>query len=627
LILALIVFCAGVCLVAGILVWQMDDVQDTVDPIVGQPSPTPVVPVDGPPDAVALLTEARLNDALVPIHYPAALHSLFDTGEDGPVTLPAPTPYRVGDRRTFRMDGPAVEAELIHVTEHTYTWLVSDANVNRQALIDAADRFERDIYPTVRHYFGSEWSPGVDNDSHLSILHYRDPDDTAAGYFSPSDELPGWIDGLSNETEMFYINLDGMNPGEEFYFAVLAHEFQHMIHWNLDRNEADWLDEGLAELACRFSGFDPGSSDEAFFRNPDTQLNDWPWEGNTTVHYGSGYLFALYLWEQFGDDFIWDLTHRAEDGLQALDVVLAEHTAGLTVDEVFARWVVVNAVNEGDYAYVHEAPKVNLRIDATHDAYPATRQTTVLPYGTDYLELDGTGTFDLHFEGTPQAQLLPVLPHTGETVWWSNDGNRSDARLIRQFDLSGLSSATMRFWVWYDLERGYDYVYLSASRDGQTWQALDTQHATARADYGPAYNGESGAWLEDTVDLSDYTGGDVWIRFDYVTDDSINGAGFLIDDVAIPEIGFFDPCDDVEGWQAEGFVLVGPTVPQRWLVQLIAVANDGTVEVERMALDEAQAGDMEIVLGSHVDRALVAISALARGSKEPATYSYEIIGP
>jgi hypothetical protein len=416
-----------------------------------------------------------------------------------------------------------------------------------------------------------------------------------------------------------------MEPGEDYYLAVLAHEFQHMIHWHNDRNEADWLDEGLAELACRVSGFDPGDNDDAFYWQPDTQLNRWPDDGDTAAHYGAGYLFALYLWERFGDDFIWDLAHHPANGMASLDAVLAAHEAGITADELFADWVLVNALDEGEYAYAHEDRKANLRMDARHDRYPVSQETTVHPYATDYVELTSPGEVLIRFQGTPQARLLPVDPPTGKTFWWSNQGNRSDARLIRRFDLSGLSSATLRFWTWYDLEGGYDYVYLSASGDGgQTWKVLQGRYATRQGDYGWGYTGRSDGWVEEEIDLSRYAGGAVWLRFDYVTDGSINGAGFLLDDLSIPELGLVDPCEEVGDWQAEGFALVEPVVPVRWAVQLIQFPATGAPQVHRMVLDERQAGQIELSLSSEAERAVMAISALVRGTAEPISYRYEI---
>lgn len=584
--------------------------------------PTPVPALGSP---LLLQTEARLAAAVVPTLDPEALYAELAPDSVPPSTPVAPRPYKVGDVRRFWLNGSPVEAELVYVTDHAYIWLVVGERVDRGELVAAADRFEAEIYPLVRAAFGPEWSPGIDGDIHISMLHYRDRDDDTAGSFDPSDELPSWIAPGSNETEMFYVNLDEMEPGEDYYFAVLAHEFEHMVHWNVDRNEDDWLDEGLAELACRLTGFDPGSNDEEFFRQPDTQLTLWPYEGDTTPHYGASYLFALYLWERFGDDFIWNLVHQPANGMAAVDLALAQESAGLAADQVFADWVVANVLDAGDYAYAAEDWKPVHSIDATHREYPVSRESAVYPYATDYVALEGRGALLIRFQGTPTATLLTAQPHTGETVWWSNVGNRSDARLIRRFDLSGLSSATLRFWVWYDLENRYDVVYLSASADGRTWEVLAGERATYQGDYGRGYTGRSRGWVEERVDLSRYAGGTAWVRFDHVTDDTINSTGFLVDDFSIPELGWEDPCDDIGEWQADGFVLVGTAVPQRWVVQLIEFPSAGEpARVRRMALDARQIGQLELTLGANVERALLAISALARGATEPAAYWYEI---
>lgn len=628
----LILLLLGICCLvllclaaAGATLWEtpFPSPPTPVPPPTFAPTPAATLPPIVAPNEVALQTEARLNQAVVPIHDPLVLRAEL-TGQPAPPLPQTARGYQVGDRRTFQLDDDEVQAELVHVTDHTYVWLVSGVQADPKSLANAADRFEAEIYPTVHRYFGEEWSPGVDGDIRLSMLHYEDAEDDAAGYFSPDDETPSALDPSSNATEMFYINLDGMKPGEDYYFAVLAHEFEHMVHWNTDRNEADWLDEGLAELSCRLAGYDPGSSDESFRRQPDTQLTDWPYDDDTTVHYGAGYRFALYLWERFGDGLIWDLSHQPADGLAALDMVLAARGAGVTADQVFADWVLVNALDEGEYTCQNEDWNSHLGLDTSHNQYPVRRGADVRPYGTDYVELTGSGALRIRFQGAPQTQLLPVDPHSGSTLWWSNGGNRIDARLMRRFDLSGLSRATLRFWMWYDTERGYDDVYLSVSRDGTTWQVLQGRYTSHRADYGWAYNGRSNGWLEEEIDLSAYAGGAVWIRFDYVTDGSINGAGFLLDDISIAELGFSDPCEEENGWQAEGFVLAGPNLPQRWVVQLIEFPSSGTPRVRLMEMDNRQAGQLDLTLGSDIERAILAISALARYTTAPAAYEYEI---
>ena len=100
---------------------------------------------------------------------------------------------------------------------------------------------------------------------------------TVAGYYSSADEYSRLANPYSNEREMFYVVLDGsMVPGSDWYEGVLAHEFQHMIHWADDRNEETWVNEGCSELSAYLNGYDPGGFDGAFLTDPDVQLTTWP---------------------------------------------------------------------------------------------------------------------------------------------------------------------------------------------------------------------------------------------------------------------------------------------------------------------------------------------------------------
>ena len=91
------------------------------------------------------------------------------------------------------------------------------------------------------------------------------------------------------------------------------------------------------------------------------------------------------------------------------------------------------------------------------------------------------------------------------------------------------------------LEDTYDYVYLEASTDGENWDILITPSGTADdptgSSYGWGYTGQSEGWIQETVDLSQYAGEIVTLRFDYITDAAVVNKGFLIDDISIPEIG------------------------------------------------------------------------------------------
>jgi len=122
------------------------------------------------------------------------------------------------------------------------------------------------------------------------------------GSYSPPDEYRAEIIPHSNEHEMFYINLDNAMPGNTYFDGILAHEFQHMIHWNQDRDEDSWINEAMSELAGQINGYDVGGSDIAFCQAPDTQLTTWSALDASGPHYGASYLFGVYVLDQYGPE-------------------------------------------------------------------------------------------------------------------------------------------------------------------------------------------------------------------------------------------------------------------------------------------------------------------------------------
>ncbi len=125
-----------------------------------------------------------------------------------------------------------INATLFYITPHTYFWAQNNVQVNQPDMKKLMDTFENKIYPTDRQFFGSEWTPGVDNDPHIYILYARGTGTSNAGYFSSPDEYNPLVFKYSNGHEMFVFNADNGSLSDPYTYSVLAHEFQHMIHWN-----------------------------------------------------------------------------------------------------------------------------------------------------------------------------------------------------------------------------------------------------------------------------------------------------------------------------------------------------------------------------------------------------------
>ncbi len=551
----------------------------------------------------------------------------------------------VGARRTFLVSNNdtnetfTVTAVLRVKTPHLYMWVEEGRRVDLEDLQAAAETFERQIYPTTRAFFGSEWTPGVDCDPHLMVLHAAGMG-SVAGYYASKDEFPQAVRPDSNEAEMFYINLDAVRVGSAFYNGVLAHEFQHMIHWYNDRNEETWLNEGASELAAFRNGYHGGGFETAFLSQSDTQLNTWaPHEEGNAAHYGAAFLFLEYFLERFGEEATRRLLAHPENGLAAVDQVLQEIGAGLDADAFFLEWTAANFL---DHLDLPDGPRYRAlqlpepRRAAVVRRPPKEIQGSVFPYATDYIELPAGEAVRLTFEGASTLPLVAAAPFEGRRFWYALRGDEGNPRLTRAVDLRGVTRATLRYRIWYDLEEDWDYAYVSVSTDGgRRWTLLRTPSGTDadpnRNNLGWGYTGTSGGaggprWITETVDLTPYAGRTILLRFEVVTDDAVNRPGVALDAIEIPEIGFRDGAEEDAGWVAEGWARVAPQVPVRFALQVLRVQADGTVRIERLPLREAVRRAWTLAAGPD-RRVVLALSALARFTTEPAPYTLRVERP
>lgn len=97
------------------------------------------------------------------------------------------------------------------------------------------------------------------------------------------------------------------------------------------------------------------------------------------------------------------------------------------------------------------------------------------------------------------------------------------AQWATPIDLTAYPSASLSFWTKYDLEDGFDYMYLEGSRDGgTTWITLET------------FNGEGIGWHEEKVAMDAFAGeSNVTFRFLFESDGGYETEGMYIDDLVL----------------------------------------------------------------------------------------------
>jgi len=612
--------------------------------------PTATVVVNRPPiETIPTGTEDLLKNTIVPGNDLPALACRLLLKCNIPATLPPPgVPLQVGDQTTFwvsNMDtneNNQVTASLRSISKHVYFWVENGVDYQPNELDAMTSTFENKIYPTTRAFFGSEWTPGVDGDPHIYILYATGLGGSIAGYFSSADEYNPLVHKYSNAHEMFIFNADNSSLKDPFTFGVLAHEFQHMIHWNVDRDESSWLNEGFSELSAFLNGYDTGGFDYLYTSNTDLQLNDWPDDRYaTSAHYGAGFLFTAYFLDRFGEQDTRALVTNPLNGLDSVDSTLKDIKATdpltgkqIGADDLFMDWAITNylqdgTVADGRYSYhnLSSVPKA-----ATTETISDCPQTLVLrsvhQYGVDTIRINCAGNYTLHFEGSTETNLLPENPYSGTYAFWSNKGDESDMTLTREFDLTQVSGpVSMSYETWYDLEQDFDYLYLEASTDGKSWQILHTPSGTdldkSGNSFGWAYNGKSNGWLKENIDLSQFAGQKVTLRFEYLTDAAVNGEGFMLDDVTIPAINYFSNFEtDNGGWQPDGFVHIQNSLPQTFRLALILEGK--TTSVQTIDLTPDQTANIPLKIDGDVRQAVLVVTGTNRFTDQKASYQFEI---
>ena len=636
----------------GVIQVEQAELYDYI-PEESAPTRTPLIsPSEEPEDIdLSFLTLEQLASTIVPVNDPIELADRLRGLKDVPRILAMEAePIPIGTFDTFwvsnvdTIENFEVQAEMVYATDHVYFWVEKGVDFDPADAKDLVDDFEERAYLTNRSFFGSEWSPGVDGDVHLYILYATNLGSSVAGYFSSADELSPLAHQYSNGHEMFYLSADNVELWEEFTYSVLAHEFQHMIHWNLDRNEESWLNEGFSELASHLSGFDVGGWDYAYASDPDLALTYWPTSGGT--HYGQAFLFVTYFLDRFGSEATKAVVANPKNGLDSIDRTLAamnitDSQTGvlITADDVQRDWAIGMLVNDpsifdGRYSYhSYVAPQVGFSDQLVAcPSGPVERQ--VNQYGIDYIHIECEGTYSLSFDGASVVPVLPGEAYSGDFAFWSNRGDESDMTLTRAFDLRQVEAPVKASYrVWYDIEEGWDYLYLEVSPDGgDTWQILETPSGTAEDlsgnSFGWAYTGFSGGdeeprWIQETVDLSEFAGQEILLRFEYITDAAVNGDGLLLDDISIEAIDYFEDFEtDEGGWQAAGFVRLYNRLPQTYSVVLVEQGRD--IEIRELILDEDNHAEIEITFEKGSREAVLIVTATTRHTWQPAAYIVEL---
>lgn len=282
-------------------------------------------------------------------------------------TTQAQDPIAVGTELTFPVFGYAslvaatcrFAGEKVFIFVENRQWDTEGGSILQSHVDDLAQLFEqstpadpqRGIYDLAIETFGAP--PDVDGHEPIFLLIVD----------SPTPGLIGWFDAnvadhAIPELRRDVIHLDELAIRRNSYLArgTLAHEFQHLIHWNWDEDEEAWIDEGLAGYAEELVGYpeaDPVAV-PAFLERPDTPLTEFPLFGAEARHYGSTYLYASYLAQRYGRGFITRLVSQERNGIFGVEAALGEMGVTADFESTWADWALAN-VTGGELGFAYDA--------------------------------------------------------------------------------------------------------------------------------------------------------------------------------------------------------------------------------------------------------------------------------
>jgi hypothetical protein len=325
--------------------------------------------------------------------------------------------------------------------------------------------------------------------------------------------------------------------------------------------------------------------------------------------------------------------------MQGLDALLSSIQAKnklstITSKQIFQDWTIANFIQDdeiagGIYGYGQDSsvPSFSPTEKIECGSEPVSR--TVNQFGTDFIEISCESDYEISVQWNQDIPVLSENPKSGKYYYWSNTGDESGMRLSREFDLTEISGPVkLSYWTWYDIEEDYDYLYMNVSEDGKNWRVVETPSCTSEdptgSNLGCGYSGKSAGWIEEIVDLSDYAGKKITVEFEYITDASVNGEGFLFDDVELKVINFSDDFEVNDGkWIAEGFVRIENTLPQIFSVSVIN--KDKGVNIEKFFYEEQTETSYIVRNIDEKIHEIVAISGLTRFTHKPAQYEISIL--
>ncbi len=345
-----------------------------------------------------------------------------------------------------RVDDPPSTWDLVRTGIYCKIYLAQGETMS-PSQIDALETvFDTRIYPNA-----TEWFHPVSPPSTVEIRIY-DMGDGSGG-------VGGFFIASPLHRDDLYLDIQDISVIDE----ILAHEFEHMLHYDLDSNEVVWVDEGMADLSVRVSlGPDtPAVQGHIYLyeQRPENDLIAWD-EGtqeDNIADYGAAYSYVAYLADHFGGETVMStLGSESLNSMAGVDQALSDLGYGEDGLDVHRRVKVANLLDDPDFGGgIYDQGLINIQISSFRgrtDSYPYRDEvTSTAGYAGYYYEFTGGGSgLTIFMNSTVNVHTTLIGMSGGEIVLSENI--TSDTGSPASLDLLGFGAS-------------YDTLYAIPSTD------------------------------------------------------------------------------------------------------------------------------------------------------------------
>jgi len=592
--------------------------------------------------------------------------------------------YDGGTKKFLNRNLSFKDFTLRSVGDNVEIWVANDlaygpnnpkpADIVTQAQVDKLkDEFDSNIYPVATDFFGTPDSLDGSNSPLPGMVGLPE------GYYEGSDKVimlvdnvqdEGWnnpsypffVAGffwqtLENYTDRNIITIDTNSWEtrlESTFFGTTIHELQHLIQADNDGAEETWVNEGMSTFSEFLGGYGHGEGSINFYLDhPENSLVNWDEHGTaatgpeTIADYGQVYLFTLYMYDKFGQEFIREIaTDGNTQGIASIDKVLKEYGTNKTFTELYQDFMTALTLDDDTVSKDYKFDSIDLRELPVGDGVRGKtvdfekaktfEKEGVPAWGGDFKEFNLDRTVrGMKFDG---VDFLPLQWETvanpldaSEQVLHANNGDEADQALIFGATVPA-ANPTLSFEHYYNIEEQWDFAAVQVSTDnGETWKSLENDNTRSDVveegyptikENVPGFTGEKTNWSTETFDLADYAGQDVLVSFRNMTDWGSNEAGWFIKDI---QLGDFS----ADGTSTEPFQSLGQLKGEYvdFTTTFIQTKKNGkqrVFNVDPYNVTEKEALDLQQVLREG-NLKMITSYAAAPDQKEAKEFTYEVL--